>query len=89
VFLQTGIIIGFPGETDGEFLDTLDFLEAVGFDSTYVHYYCDMPNTVASRMDGKVEKAVMVQRLERASRARIHYNVAKTQTEWDSTLAIS
>ena len=45
VFMQSGIIAGFPGETDEEFEDTLRLLKRINFDNVYVHYYCDMPNT--------------------------------------------
>ena len=88
VFLQTGIMVGFPGETEAEFEDSLDFLKTVGFDNVYVHYYCDMPNTESSRLPDKTDKAVMVERLEKISRSGIRYNVAKTRVEWESTLAI-
>ena len=88
VFLQTGIMVGFPGETKEEFEDTLTFLKAVGFDNVYVHYYCDMPNTVSSSLPGKADKAVMMERLDKISRSGIRHNVAKTRIEWESTLML-
>ena len=89
VFLQTGIMVGFPGETEEEYEDTLDFLKAVGFDNVYVHYYCDMPNTKSSSLPDKIDKATMVERLDKISRSGIKHNVAKTRHEWESTLMIS
>jgi threonylcarbamoyladenosine tRNA methylthiotransferase CDKAL1 len=89
VFLQTGIIVGFPGETEEEFEDTLAFLRKVGFDSVYVHYYCDMPHTRSSSLPGKIDKETMVARLEKLRRRGIPHNVAKTLHEWESTLVIS
>lgn len=89
VFLQTGIMVGFPGETEPEFEDTLAFLKATAFDSVYVHYYCDMPNTESSRLPDKTSKTVMMDRLGKISRSEICYNAAKTLVEWESTMAIS
>jgi tRNA A37 methylthiotransferase MiaB len=89
VFLQTGIMVGFPGETEAEFEDTLKFLRAIGFDSVYVHYYCDMPGTLSSALPSKTDKAVMMERLDKVSRSGIRYNAAKTLIEWKSTMTIS
>ena len=89
VFLQTGIMVGFPGETETEFEHTLDFLKTVGFDNVYVHYYCDMPDTESSRLPDKTAKSVMVERLNRIGGSGIPHNVAKTRREWESTLALS
>jgi len=89
VFLQTGIIIGFPGETETEFEDTLCFLKKVGFDNVYVHYYCDMPNTEASRLSNKTNKDTMIKRLEKVAQSGISHNAAKTRCEWESTLVLS
>jgi tRNA A37 methylthiotransferase MiaB len=89
VFLQTGVIIGFPGETEAQFEDTVRFLKRVGFDNVYVHYYCDMPNTVASGLPDKTDKATMIERLEKIGRSGVRFNLAKTRAEWESTLALS
>jgi tRNA A37 methylthiotransferase MiaB len=89
VFLQTGIMVGFPGESETEFEDTLAFLRAIAFDSVYVHYYCDMPNTVSSTLPNKTSKSVMMDRLAKISRSEVCYNAAKTLVEWESTMAIS
>lgn len=89
VFLQSGIIVGFPGETEAEFEDTLAVLQRIGFDNVYVHYYCDMPNTISSKLPDKADKAAMVLRLNKLSHSGIRYNHAKTWNEWSSTMAIT
>ena len=86
-FMQSGIIAGFPTETDDEFEATLQLLQRVAFDNVYVHYYCDMPNTPASMMDGKIGPDVMRRRLERVKAAGIRHNLAATLHEWNSNLA--
>ena len=81
VFLQTSIIVGFPSETDGEFEETLAFLEAIRFSDVYVHCYSDMPNTESSQLPDKIDKAMMRRRLNRLERAGIHYNDEKARHE--------
>lgn len=49
VALSTDIIVGFPTETHDEFLDTLDVVQQVQFDSAYIFKYSERPNTVAAR----------------------------------------
>jgi tRNA A37 methylthiotransferase MiaB len=88
LFMQSGVIAGFPGESDEEFEDTLRLLRQVDFDNVYVHYYCDMPNTEASAMTNKVDKAAMLRRLDKVKSAGINHNLAATQREWDSNMAL-
>lgn len=85
VFMQSGIIAGFPGETDEEFEDTLRLLKRIDFDNVYVHCYCDMPNTEASRLSPKVDKDAMHRRLVEIDRAGIHHHAEETQHEWETT----
>jgi tRNA-2-methylthio-N6-dimethylallyladenosine synthase len=65
IALSTDIIVGFPGETEGEFLDTLDVVEAVGFAQAYSFKYSPRPGTPASTMDGQVPGEVASDRLAR------------------------
>jgi tRNA-2-methylthio-N6-dimethylallyladenosine synthase len=50
VCLSTDIIVGFPGETSGQFQNTLDLLRRVRFEAVHVAAYSPRPDTVASRM---------------------------------------
>ena len=49
VALSTDIIVGFPTETHEEFLDTLEVVKRVQFDSAYIFKYSERPQTVAAR----------------------------------------
>ena len=49
VALSTDMIIGFPGETEAEFADTLSLLETVRYHSIFSFKYSERPNTLASR----------------------------------------
>ncbi|HET7004157.1 MAG TPA: 30S ribosomal protein S12 methylthiotransferase RimO [Candidatus Binatia bacterium] len=54
--LRTSIIVGFPGETDEEFAELLDFVEATEFDRLGVFKYSEEEGTSAARLDGKVSE---------------------------------
>jgi tRNA A37 methylthiotransferase MiaB len=66
--IDTHVLIGFPGETDEDFQQTLDFLAAVGFTRVADYDYEDRPRTVASTMPGKVPRNVVLARGTRLRR---------------------
>lgn len=49
VALSTDIIVGFPGETEGQFMDTVRLLEELRFDKVHVAAYSPRPGTIAQR----------------------------------------
>ncbi len=49
VTLSTDIIVGFPTETEQEFLDTVDVMEQVRFDSAFIFKYSQRPGTLAAK----------------------------------------
>jgi tRNA-2-methylthio-N6-dimethylallyladenosine synthase len=63
--LTTDIIVGFPGETEQEFADTLTLVEDVRFDSAYMFQYSRRPGTDAATMDEQVPKDVVQERFDR------------------------
>lgn len=63
--LSTDIIVGFPGETDEDFQETLDVMHAVKFDSAFTFKYSARPGTKASEFEDSVPEAVKQNRLER------------------------
>ena len=52
VSVTTDLIIGFPGETESQFRDSLDIVERVRFDKVHASIYSDRPGTIASRKMG-------------------------------------
>ena len=58
----TDIIVGFPGETEQEFQETLDVLDQIPFAKVHVFPYSDRPKTRASRMANKVPIEVIQKR---------------------------
>ena len=63
--LSTDLIVGFPGESEEEFADTLAAVDAAGFMSSFSFCYSDRPGTRASAMPFKVPREVQLERLER------------------------
>ncbi len=69
--LSTDVIVGFPGETEAEFQETLSLVREVGFDQMFSFVYSARPNTVASLMrddvpfERKAERLMELQALQR------------------------
>ena len=56
--ISTDVIVGFPGETDAEFADSLTFVRAMEFMKLHLFRYSPRPGTVAARMPGQVAEDV-------------------------------
>ena len=69
IALSGDFIVGFPGETDAEFEDTLRLVEAVGYAQCFSFKYSPRPGTPAATMDGQVPMDVMDERLQRLQAA--------------------
>ena len=66
ISLTTDIIVGFPGETDADFDDTMTLLDEVGFEGSFSFKYSPRPNTPALRLkDEPVDPKVAQERLMR------------------------
>ena len=63
ISLTTDIIVGFPGETDRDFEETITLLEAVGYDGVFGFKYSPRPNTPAIHMHDSIADEVKAQRL--------------------------
>lgn len=63
--LSTDIIVGFPGETEADFADSLSFVEEIGFSRLHVFGYSTRPGTAATRMPDHVHGSVKKERTRR------------------------
>jgi tRNA-2-methylthio-N6-dimethylallyladenosine synthase len=63
--LSTDLIVGFPGETEGDFQLTLDLMREVRFSVVYAFKYSPRPGTAAPRLDGAVDSEIASERLQR------------------------
>ena len=65
IYLSSDFIIGFPGETEAEFEETMTLIEEIGFDLSYSFVYSQRPGTPAADMPDDVSEEVKKQRLDR------------------------
>ena len=65
VALTTDLIVGFPGETDEDFAQMLDFLREIRYDSAYTFIYSKRSGTPAAKMEDQVPDALKHERLEK------------------------
>jgi tRNA-2-methylthio-N6-dimethylallyladenosine synthase len=79
VALSTDMIVGFPGETDEDFDDTMSLTEAVGYHSMFSFKYSPRPNTLAEKRladdvseDEKTRRIVALQGLQRDIQTRLN-----------------
>ena len=63
--ITTDLIVGFPGETEEDFAQTLRVVEASRFSSAFTFQYSIRPGTPAATMEGQVTKAVVQERFDR------------------------
>jgi tRNA-2-methylthio-N6-dimethylallyladenosine synthase len=63
--LTTDIIVGFPGETESDFQETIEVVEEVGFDSAFTFVYSPRATTEAAEMPDQVPEDVKRDRIER------------------------
>jgi tRNA-2-methylthio-N6-dimethylallyladenosine synthase len=63
--ISTDIIVGFPGETDDDFRETLEVVEAAGFDGAFTFVYSPRQGTDAAAMLDQVPRELKIERMER------------------------
>jgi threonylcarbamoyladenosine tRNA methylthiotransferase MtaB len=93
VAITTDIIAGFPGETETEFAETLDFVRAMAFAGGHVFSYSARPGTGAARMKGQVKAVlrkernhILHQALEESAKSyRQKFIGQKMPVLWEST----
>ena len=69
IALSGDFIVGFHGETDAEFEETLSLVDAVGYSQCFSFKYSPRPGTPAATMDGQIAPEVMDERLQRLQAA--------------------
>lgn len=81
VALSADVIVGFPGETEDDFRETLDLIGMIRFDHLFSFRYSDRPLTKASRMDNKIPREEAAERL-------IRLQAVQRDITWDSNRAL-
>ena len=80
IALSGDFIVGFPGETEAEFAETLTLVEAAGYAQAFSFKYSPRPGTPAATMDGQVAVEVMDERLQRLQAALQRSSLAFNRT---------
>ncbi len=63
ISISSDFIIGFPGETEEDFLDTMKLIEQIGFDTSFSFVYSARPGTPAAQLDDDTPESLKKQRL--------------------------
>lgn len=86
--VTTDLIVGFPGETEADFQQTLDFVATCRFDAAYTFLYSRRSGTPAAEMPGQVEEAVKKERLQRLMALQNPISLAQNEKLIDRTLTV-
>jgi len=86
--LSSDFIVGFPGETDGDFAQTLDLAREVHFDSAFCFKYSPRPGTPASKAADSVPEAIKDERLQQLLELMREQSRAAHQAQVGKTLAV-
>ncbi len=80
ISITSDIIVGFPGETEEDFQETLELIKEVEFDNLYSFKYSDRSVAPASKYDDKIEEEVKSDRLKRLSDCQQIYSIKKSDS---------
>ncbi|HTG46472.1 MAG TPA: tRNA (N6-isopentenyl adenosine(37)-C2)-methylthiotransferase MiaB [Actinomycetota bacterium] len=81
IAVSTDIIVGFPGETEDDFGETLDVVERARFDAAYTFQYSARAGTRAASMDGQLAKDVVQERFDRLVRTQSQITAAGNRAQ--------
>lgn len=71
--ISADVIVGFPGETEQDFQDTLDLMQEVVFDSVNTAAYSPRPNTPAAIFPDQIDDTVKQERLQRINALNLEH----------------
>ena len=83
--LSTDIIVGFPGETDEEFEDTLDVVNKVKFEQVYMFIYSRRVGTPGDRMENQIPEEIKHKRFDRL-KALVESQIAENNQKYIGTV---
>jgi tRNA-2-methylthio-N6-dimethylallyladenosine synthase len=79
VAITTDIIVGFPGETEEDFQDTLSLVEEARYDAAFTFQYSPRPMTEAADFDEQIPKEIVQERYERLVALQEHISLEQNQ----------
>ena len=86
--ITTDIIVGFPGETEADFQQTLDVVRQARFASAFTFQYSKRPGTPAAEMDGQLPKAVVQERYLRLTALQDEISWAENRAQVGRTVEL-
>lgn len=86
--ITTDIIVGFPGETEADFEETLHVVREARFASAFTFQYSKRPGTPAATMDGQLPKEVVQERYERLIALQEEISWAENRKQLGRTLEV-
>ena len=86
--ITTDIIVGFPGETEKEFEETLGLIKEIRFDSAFTFIYSKRTGTPASTMEEQVPEDIKSRRLKELMDIQNQISLEKNQEELGKTLEV-
>lgn len=75
----TDVIVGFPGESEEAFQDTISLIDTVGFAAAFTFAYSPRQGTVAARMENQISESVKKQRLQKLNELQAEKTVENNQ----------
>ena len=86
--LTTDIIVGFPGETEEDFQDTMDVVNEVGFENAFMFMYSKRSGTPAATMEEQVDEQVKNERLQQLMRLQNYKAKEESQKYLGKTVKV-
>ncbi len=86
--ISTDIIVGFPGETDEEFEETLKVMDSSAFDSAFMFKYSSRPGTKAAEYTDHISEEVKQNRLEQVIELQKKLSLQRNQRHIGKTLPV-
>ena len=88
IAISTDIIVGFPGETEEDFNQTLELVKSVGFDSAYTFLYSIREGTIAAKMEDQIDYKVKHNRFQRLTDILNDISLEKNQELIGKTVSV-
>ncbi|MGI6567240.1 MAG: tRNA (N6-isopentenyl adenosine(37)-C2)-methylthiotransferase MiaB [Firmicutes bacterium] len=88
ISLTTDIMVGFPGESDADFADTLSLVEEVGFDSAFTFIYSPRKGTPATEMPDQVPEEVKKERIYQLIELQNKISLERNQAQVGSEVEV-
>jgi tRNA-2-methylthio-N6-dimethylallyladenosine synthase len=88
IAITSDIIVGYPGETEEEFQDTVEIISKIQFDDLFIFHYTDRKGTKAAEMSDNIPYPVKIERLEKLNAIQRAISLKKNSVCIGKTLEV-